>query len=41
VTLRHNQRMRALTRSLGFRQSMEEGDPSLVRMVVELGEPAS
>jgi acetyltransferase len=36
VTLRDNQRMRALARSLGFRQSMEEGDPGLVRMVIDL-----
>jgi acetyltransferase len=36
VTLRDNQRMRALARALGFRQQAEEGDPSLMRMVIEL-----
>jgi acetyltransferase len=36
VTLRDNQRMRALARSLGFRQQAEDGDPGLVRMVIEL-----
>jgi acetyltransferase len=36
VTLRDNQRMRALARALGFKQSPEEGDPSLVHMVLEL-----
>jgi acetyltransferase len=36
VTLRDNQRMRALARALGFKQSPEEGEPSLVRMVLEL-----
>lgn len=36
VTLRDNQRMRALARALGFRQHLEEGDPSLVRMVIDL-----
>ncbi len=36
VTLRDNQRMRALARSLGFRQSLEPDDPTLVRMELEL-----
>lgn len=37
VTLRDNQRMRSLAKSLGFRQTTEAEDPSLVRMTLELG----
>ena len=36
VTLRDNQRMRRLAKSLGFRQSMEKDDPTLVHMELDL-----
>jgi len=38
VTLRDNQRMRSLARSLGFRQSAEPDDPTLVRMTLDFGD---
>jgi len=36
VTLRDNQRMRSLAKSLGFRQTTEADDPTLVRMTLDL-----
>lgn len=36
VTLRENQRMRALSKAMGFRQRVDPEDPSLVRMEIEL-----
>ncbi len=38
VTLHDNQRMRALARSLGFRQRQDPEDPTLVRMELSLGQ---
>lgn len=40
VTLRENQRMRALAKAMGFQQRTDPEDPSLVRMEITLDEPS-